>query len=158
VAISYFPSEEPDAQEVIALIKAASRNGVPLPGDLREEAFCQKLVADAVSSLVNSKGLELVRSFAVAKKPIGAISDAVRLFVDANAVSGHKIGGAPSIRNLLQQARAGSSEKRVVVDDSFVTTQDADSIASFNEAFAQICSEHKNSTGGRALVVTCKSQ
>ena len=51
VAINYFPTEEPDAQEVIALIKAEGRKGVALPGDLREESFCQKLVADAVSGL-----------------------------------------------------------------------------------------------------------
>jgi NAD(P)-dependent dehydrogenase (short-subunit alcohol dehydrogenase family) len=51
VAINYFPTEEPDAQEVIALIKAAGRKAVALPGDLREEAFCQKLVLDAVNSL-----------------------------------------------------------------------------------------------------------
>src|SRR6202050_2419690 len=48
VAINYFPSEEPDAREVIALIKEAGRVGLALPGDLRDEAFCKKLVADAV--------------------------------------------------------------------------------------------------------------
>ena len=51
VAINYFPTEEPDAQEVIELIKAEGRKAIALPGDLREEAFCQKLVADAVSEL-----------------------------------------------------------------------------------------------------------
>ena len=51
VAINYHPTEEPDAREVIALIKNAGRKGIPLPGDLRDEAFCQKLVADAVQGL-----------------------------------------------------------------------------------------------------------
>src|SRR6267378_3857503 len=51
VAINYFPTEEPDAKEVIDLIKAEGRVGVAIPGDLREEAFCQKLIADAVSGL-----------------------------------------------------------------------------------------------------------
>src|SRR3954463_11911685 len=51
VAINYFPTEQPDADEVIALIKEAGRKGVALPGDLREETFCQKLVADAVKEL-----------------------------------------------------------------------------------------------------------
>jgi NAD(P)-dependent dehydrogenase (short-subunit alcohol dehydrogenase family) len=51
VAINYFPTEEPDAKEVIELIKAEGRKAVALPGDLREEAFCTKLVADAVSAL-----------------------------------------------------------------------------------------------------------
>src|SRR4051794_32224118 len=51
VAINYFPTEEEDAQQVVALIKEAGRKAVALPGDLRDEAFCQKMVADAVKEL-----------------------------------------------------------------------------------------------------------
>ena len=51
VAINYFPTEQPDADEVIALIKEAGRKAVAIPGDLREENFCKKLVADAVEQL-----------------------------------------------------------------------------------------------------------
>jgi len=51
VAINYFPSEEPDAQEVISLIRAEGRVGVALPGDIRDETFCKKLVEDAIKSL-----------------------------------------------------------------------------------------------------------
>jgi NAD(P)-dependent dehydrogenase (short-subunit alcohol dehydrogenase family) len=51
VAINYFPTEEPDAQEVIRLIKDEGRKGLALPGDLRDEAFCKKLVEDTVKSL-----------------------------------------------------------------------------------------------------------
>ena len=51
VAINYLPAEEADAQEVLALIKAEGRAGIGLPGDLRDEAFCQKLVAEAVKAL-----------------------------------------------------------------------------------------------------------
>ena len=51
VAINYFPSEEPDAREVIELIKAEGRVGVAIPGDLRDEKFCQELVARAVQGL-----------------------------------------------------------------------------------------------------------
>ena len=57
VAINYLPSEEPDAQEVIRLIRAESRKGLAIPGDLREEAFCQRLVRDAVEGL---GGLDIV--------------------------------------------------------------------------------------------------
>jgi NAD(P)-dependent dehydrogenase (short-subunit alcohol dehydrogenase family) len=57
VAINYLPEEEPDAQEVIALIKQAGRKAVALPGDLRDEAFCEKLVADALAGL---GGLDIV--------------------------------------------------------------------------------------------------
>src|SRR6267378_7845094 len=51
VAINYFPTEEPDAQEVVELIKDAGRTGAAIPGDLRQEAFCQQLVAEAIQKL-----------------------------------------------------------------------------------------------------------
>ncbi|CBS89822.1 SDR family oxidoreductase [Azospirillum lipoferum] len=51
VAINYFPTEEPDAREVVALIEAAGRKAVAIPGDLRDEAFCRQMVADAVAGL-----------------------------------------------------------------------------------------------------------
>jgi NAD(P)-dependent dehydrogenase (short-subunit alcohol dehydrogenase family) len=51
VAINYLPVEEPDAKEVVGIIQAAGRKAVPLPGDIRDEAFCGKLVDDAVKGL-----------------------------------------------------------------------------------------------------------
>jgi NAD(P)-dependent dehydrogenase (short-subunit alcohol dehydrogenase family) len=51
VAINYLPSEEPDAREVIELIKAEQRQGFALPGDLRQEEFCKKLVAAAIERM-----------------------------------------------------------------------------------------------------------
>jgi NAD(P)-dependent dehydrogenase (short-subunit alcohol dehydrogenase family) len=59
VAINYFPTEEPDAQEVVQLIKDAGRKAVAIPGDLREEAFCQKLVEQALNQL---GGLDIIVS------------------------------------------------------------------------------------------------
>ncbi|WP_460449580.1 SDR family oxidoreductase [Alsobacter sp. SYSU BS001988] len=51
VAINYFPTEEEDAREVIALIKAEGRTALAIPGDLREEAFCVRMVEEAVRGL-----------------------------------------------------------------------------------------------------------
>ena len=51
VAINYLPAEEPDAREVVALIRAEGRKAVAIPGDIRDEAFCKKLVADAAREL-----------------------------------------------------------------------------------------------------------
>ena len=51
VAINYLPAEEPDAKEVIALIKAEGRKAIAIPGDIRDEAFCKRLVDDAVKGL-----------------------------------------------------------------------------------------------------------
>jgi NAD(P)-dependent dehydrogenase (short-subunit alcohol dehydrogenase family) len=57
VAINYLPEEEPDAQQVIALIKAEGRVGLAIPGDLRNEEFCKRLVAEAAQGL---GGLDIV--------------------------------------------------------------------------------------------------
>jgi NAD(P)-dependent dehydrogenase (short-subunit alcohol dehydrogenase family) len=51
VAINYFPTEEPDAQEVIALIRKAGRKAIAIPGDLRDETFCKALVQKTVEGL-----------------------------------------------------------------------------------------------------------
>jgi NAD(P)-dependent dehydrogenase (short-subunit alcohol dehydrogenase family) len=72
VAINYFPTEEPDAQQVIALIKQAGRTGLAIPGDLRDEAFCRKLVQQAVEGL---GGLDIVVSNAARQQAHDSILD-----------------------------------------------------------------------------------
>ncbi|HEY4198467.1 MAG TPA: SDR family oxidoreductase [Mucilaginibacter sp.] len=57
VAIVYYPTEEPDAKEVIALIKKEGRKAVAIPGDLREETFCKQLVQKALGEL---GGLDII--------------------------------------------------------------------------------------------------
>jgi NAD(P)-dependent dehydrogenase (short-subunit alcohol dehydrogenase family) len=51
VAINYLPAEEEDAREVVELIRRAGRKAATIPGDLREEAFCLRLVEEAVKQL-----------------------------------------------------------------------------------------------------------
>ena len=47
VAINYYPTEEPDAQDVARLLRAEGHRIELLPGDLTDERFCLRLVADA---------------------------------------------------------------------------------------------------------------
>ncbi|SOD90271.1 SDR family oxidoreductase [Spirosoma fluviale] len=72
VAINYLPAEEPDAREVIALIKAEGRKAIAIPGDIRDEAFCQRLVAEAVRGL---GGLDIVVSNAARQQTHASILD-----------------------------------------------------------------------------------
>jgi NAD(P)-dependent dehydrogenase (short-subunit alcohol dehydrogenase family) len=72
VAINYFPTEEPDAQEVAALIRQAGRKVVLIPGDLREEAFCKNLVEKTVSEL---GGLDIIVSNAGRQHQMESIAD-----------------------------------------------------------------------------------
>jgi NAD(P)-dependent dehydrogenase (short-subunit alcohol dehydrogenase family) len=72
VAINYFPSEEEDAREVIGLIKAEGRTAVAIPGDLRDEAFCTRLVEEAVRGL---GGLDIVVCNAARQQARASILD-----------------------------------------------------------------------------------
>ena len=72
VAINYFPTEEPDAKEVIDLIKAEGRIALAIPGDLRDEKFCQDLVNRAVEGL---GGLDIVVSNAGRQQTRASILD-----------------------------------------------------------------------------------
>src|SRR5947209_3397416 len=72
VAINYFPTEQPDADEVVALIKEAGHKAIAIPGDLRDENFCRKLVADAVEQL---GGLDILVCNAARQQTRPSIAD-----------------------------------------------------------------------------------
>lgn len=65
VAISYLPSEESDAQEVVAEIEQTGRTALAIPGDISDEAFCGELVKQVVDKfgsidiLVNNAGKQV---------------------------------------------------------------------------------------------------
>jgi NAD(P)-dependent dehydrogenase (short-subunit alcohol dehydrogenase family) len=65
VAINYLPAEEPDAKEVVEIIKAAGRKAVAIPGDIKDEAFCREMVERVVKDLggldilVNNAGRQI---------------------------------------------------------------------------------------------------
>lgn len=72
VAINYLPAEEPDAREVIELIKKEGRKAIAIPGDIRDEAFCKRLVDEAVKGL---GGLDILVSNAARQQSRESILD-----------------------------------------------------------------------------------
>jgi NAD(P)-dependent dehydrogenase (short-subunit alcohol dehydrogenase family) len=72
VAITYLPAEEPDAQAIIALIEAAGRKAVAIPGDLRDAGFCRQLIKQAVDAL---GGLDILVSNAGRQQTRASIAD-----------------------------------------------------------------------------------
>ena len=72
VAINYLPAEEPDAQQVAALIRQAGRKAVLIPGDLRDESFCKKLVNQSLSQL---GGLDIIVSNAGRQHQVENLAD-----------------------------------------------------------------------------------
>lgn len=72
VAINYFPSEQEDADQVIALIKEAGRTGVAIPGDLRDAEFCRRMVEEAVGKL---GGLDILVNNAARQQSYDSLAD-----------------------------------------------------------------------------------
>lgn len=68
VAFTYLPEEEQDAELTVQLIEAAGSRALALPGDLRDEEFCQEVIAqtlqefDGLNVLVNSAGFQMTTS------------------------------------------------------------------------------------------------
>jgi NAD(P)-dependent dehydrogenase (short-subunit alcohol dehydrogenase family) len=72
VAINYLPAEESDAREVIDLIRRAGRKAVAIPGDIRDEAFCRRLVDTAMREL---GGLDILVNNAAFQHTVDSILD-----------------------------------------------------------------------------------
>lgn len=74
VAINYLEAEEEDAQAVKALIEAAGRKAVLLPGDLSDEHFARQLPHQAHQALDGLDILALVAGKQVAVEEIKALT------------------------------------------------------------------------------------
>lgn len=74
VAINYYPTEEPDAQDVAKLIRAEGRKAVLIPGDLTDQKFCQSLVSRAHSELGGLDILVNNAAYQQSKESIAEIS------------------------------------------------------------------------------------
>lgn len=75
VAINYHPDEEPDAREVVALIRQAGRRAVAIPRDLRTLAGCEAIVAAAKKGMGGVDLLVNNAAYQQSKEDIFQISD-----------------------------------------------------------------------------------
>ncbi len=72
VAINYLPVEESDAQEVVELLRNEGRKIITLPGDIRDEIFCNQLVQNAAARL---GGLDLLANVAGKQHAVQSLLD-----------------------------------------------------------------------------------
>jgi NAD(P)-dependent dehydrogenase (short-subunit alcohol dehydrogenase family) len=73
VVLSYLESEEEDANETVRWVEAAGRKAIRCPGDIRDEAVCQKIIDTAVAEL---GGIDiLVNNAAYQMAQMGGIGD-----------------------------------------------------------------------------------
>ena len=139
VAINYLPAEEDDAREVIALIRAEGRKAVAIPGDIKDEGFCKKLVADAVQAL---GGLDILVSNAARQQTRPSILDVSTEDFDATmktnvyapfwiikAALPHMPPGAAIIGTTSEQATDPSAELYDYAQTKAATTNYVKSLA-----------------------------
>ncbi|OOQ61515.1 SDR family oxidoreductase [Mucilaginibacter pedocola] len=139
VAINYYPSEEADAQEVIALIKKEGVKAIAIPGDLREEAFCKKMVEEAVRQL---GGLDILVNNAARQQTQASIMDITSEAFDATmktniyapfwttkAALPHLKAGAAIIGTTSEQAYDPSAELYDYAQTKAATTNYVKSLA-----------------------------
>ncbi|EGL15167.1 MULTISPECIES: SDR family oxidoreductase [unclassified Paenibacillus] len=72
VLLSYLPEEEADAQEVVKLIEEAGRKAIAFPGDLKDEQYCEQLIATAVDKL---GGIDILANVAGMQQFVENIAD-----------------------------------------------------------------------------------
>ncbi|AOH84224.1 NAD(P)-dependent oxidoreductase [Sphingomonas panacis] len=72
VAINYYPTEEPDAQDVAKLLRGEGRKVVLIPGDLTDAAFCDGLPGKAAKAL---GGLDIVVNNAAYQQSKASIAE-----------------------------------------------------------------------------------
>jgi NAD(P)-dependent dehydrogenase (short-subunit alcohol dehydrogenase family) len=72
VAINYLPAEEPDARQVVSIIRQEGRKAIALPGDICDEGFCRTLVEQAVCQL---GGLDVLVNNAARQAAQASIED-----------------------------------------------------------------------------------
>ncbi|MFD0482744.1 SDR family oxidoreductase [Kineococcus sp. GCM10028916] len=72
VLIVHLPEEQEDADATVALVEAAGRRGISVPGDLRHEEFCRSVIDRAVQEF---GGLDLLVNNAAYQMSVEGIED-----------------------------------------------------------------------------------
>jgi protease I len=80
----------------------------------------------------------LVRAFAEAGKPVGAICHGPWLLVEADVIHGRTVTGWPSIRTDLRNAGAEVIDQEVAIDGNIVTSRKPEDIPAFTEALIML--------------------
>ncbi|MNK70912.1 putative oxidoreductase YghA [compost metagenome] len=72
VVLSYLPEEEADARVVVKLIEEAGRKAIAIPGDLKDEQYCEQLISTAVEKL---GGIDILANIAGKQQFVENIAD-----------------------------------------------------------------------------------
>jgi protease I len=111
-------------------------------GEVDEQDFDALLIPGGVKNpdklRTDDDAVDLVRDFADAGKPIGAICHGPWLLVEADVVDGVTVTSWPSVRTDLENAGAHVIDDEAVTDGNIVTSRKPDDIPAFTQAFIRL--------------------
>jgi len=93
----------------------------------------------------DENAVNLVRSFAKAKKPIAVICHGPWMLVESGVVRGRKVTSWPTLQTDIRNAGGNWVDEEVVVDDGVVTSRKPDDIPAFNEKMVEEFCEGQHS-------------
>jgi protease I len=108
--------------------KADDFDALVLPGGVRNPD----------SLRLNDRAIALIRAFADAGKPIGAICHGPWLLVETDLVRDKRVTGWPSIWTDLKNAGGTVIDEAAVTDGNIVTSRKPDDVEPFTEALIQL--------------------
>ena len=110
--------------------------------DARAEDFDALLLPGGVRNpdalRLNQRAIDLIRQFATAGKPVGAICHGPWLLVEADLVRGRTVTAWPSIRTDLRNAGATVIDREAVTDGNIVTSRKPDDVPAFTRALIDL--------------------
>lgn len=112
----------------IADARAEDFDALILPGGVRNP--------DALRT--EPEAIALIRDFARAGKPVGAICHGPWLLIEADIVRGRTVTGWESIRTDLRNAGANVVDKAAVVDGNLVTSRNPGDVEAFTGALIDL--------------------
>jgi protease I len=118
---------------------------------IRPELIVEEAVADDFDALIlpggvrnpdtlrtNVKVIQLIKDFAEAGKPVGAICHGPWLLVEADLLRGRTATAWPSIRTDLRNAGANVVDEAAVTDGNIVTSRNPEDVDAFTGAIIDL--------------------
>lgn len=87
---------------------------------------------------MNERAVRLIREFAEAGKPVGAICHGPWLLIEADVLRGRRATAWPSIRTDLRNAGATVVDEPAVTDGNIVTSRNPDDVPAFTKAMIEL--------------------
>ena len=120
-----------EAAELRSRLEAAGGTVVAVPADVafgqaHASDFGGLVLADGLPAPVDAadpKGVQLVREFMVADKPVAAIGSGVSLLVAADAVAGRSVAVPDGLADVIRQAGGEMVDAAIHADDKLITAR-----------------------------------